>query len=95
MFAFELFINASSCPTKKLSQFALQSAEIEVLFSLNPQQHRVFLVFRNFASLLRKKWKHQIAVSVVSREVFSCVSCFRSMFMRRNRTRLLAQTSRD
>lgn len=54
-----------------------------------------FSVFRQFANLMSKKWKHQIAVSLVTREGFSCASCFRSMFMSRNRMYLLAQTSRD
>lgn len=93
-FAFELFIDASSCPAKKLSRSVLQPAGTEARFPyiLN---NTGFSVFRNFANPTRKQWKHQIAVSGVSREVFSCASCFRSMFMRRDRTCLLAQTARD
>lgn len=72
----------------------LQPEGSEVFFSLSPQQHRVSFVFRNVANLMGKQWKQQIAASLAPREVFPYASCFRSMFMRRNRTHLLAQTSR-
>lgn len=93
--AFELFMHASNCPTRKSSQFILPPAVNEVSFSLRPQQHRVLSGFRKFANLMNRKWKHWIAVSLVTREVFSCASYFRSVFMSRNRMYLLAQTSRD
>lgn len=65
----DLHLNALQLPYRSLSWFILQPVVNECVFFLSSQQRWIFSVFRNFAKLTSGKWKHEVAISLVTREL--------------------------